>query len=176
MISKFGSLCLLVLSSLILISCKDNYYESLYFEISTSGCYKSCPILDAKLENNVIYYNLIKHNKTDGYFEYKLTEKNIIKLNSLINSVLIDSLKEEYSSNMPDVQEFNTKFIINGKEKNVYFLENEAPKNYQELIDFIISFKDHEIKIMDTTFNISTRYIMPFNEITIPPRPRDLNK
>ena len=173
---KYGILCIIILSNLILILCKNNYSEPLYFEISTSGCYKSCPILDAKLDNNVVYFNLIKYNKTEGIFEYKLTEKNIIKLNSLINSVLIDSLKEEYSSNMPDVQEFNTKFIINGKEKNVYFLENEAPEHYQELVDFIISFKDQEIKIIDTTFNITTRYRMPINEISIPPRPKDSNK
>lgn len=171
--TKYGSLCLIILGNLILLSCKNNYFEPLSFEISTSGCYKSCPILDAKLENNVVYYKLIKYNKAEGFFEYKLTEKNIIKLNSLINSVLIDSLEEEYSSNMPDVQEFNTKFNINGIEKNVYFLENEAPQNYQELIDFIISFKDHEIKIIDTTFNITTRYRMPFNETSIPPRPKN---
>ena len=158
----------------LLFSCKNSInYEPTSFEISTSGCFKTCPILDVKLYDNVIYYDLIKFNKNKGLYQYKLTIDDINKLNYLIKSIALDSLKEEYASQIPDVQVYNTRFIYRGKEKKVFFFENEAPKKYQELIDYLISFKENNIIKIDTILNIATRERIPFEEIQIPPIPND---
>ena len=170
---KFGILCGSLFISL-LFSCKNSSnYEFPSFEISTSGCYKTCPILDVKLYDNVVYYDFIKFNKSKGTYQYKLTIDDIDKLNYLIKSLALDSLKEEYASHTPDVQVYNTKFTYRGEEKNVYFFENEAPKNYQDLINYIISFKENKIVKMDTILNITTRERVPFEEMQIPPMPKD---
>lgn len=172
-IPVYGILCGSLLISLFLSCEKADKDELTSFEISTSGCYKTCPILDAKFNNGTVYYNLIEYNKKEGVYKYKLTPKEISELNQLMSNVYLDSLKKEYASNIPDVQIYNTSFTYKGEKRNVFFFENESLESYQTLVKTLISFKQKKITKIDTILNVETRKRIPFEKMEIPPIPKD---
>jgi len=139
-----------------------------YLEISTSGCFKKCPVIDIKLIDNIIYFNFIDFNDYVGFYSYKLTRNDIAKLNRLIESIDLEDLKSEYTSNIPDIQYYNTKFSYNGMEKFVFYSENQVLKGYSDLINYIIDVDAREIVKNDIRFNLSTRKRLPLEKIKMP--------
>jgi hypothetical protein len=170
-IQKFGILCGSLFISIFFLSCEGS--EKISLEISTSGCFKTCPVLDAKLYNNIIYYNFIKSNKDKGTYYYRLNNNEISKLDSLVNSLDLKKIKKEYASQIPDVQVYNTRITYKGEVKNVYFFENEAPKKYQNLINYILNFKEKRKIKIDTLLKISTRDKIKIIDVLPPPMPKE---
>lgn len=161
----------------LLISCNllNRDKRDITFLISTSGCYKRCPIIDLKLQDNVIYFNFLEHTKYIGTYKYKLTSKDIITLNDKIADLNLESLDNEYSSDTPDGQMYNTSFTFMNKKRNVKFLYGEAPENFVDLVDYLISLRNKRLQKIDTIFNVATRKSVPYEKIEIPPMPRNLD-
>ena len=67
-------------------------------------------------------------------------------------------------SNTPDVQVYNTSFVYKGKKKEVFFFENECPKDYQDLIKYLINLKSNQVSKIDTVLNFETRLRIPFEK------------
>lgn len=167
----FGVLCGFLVISLF-FSCNQKDKSNLKsVRISTSGCFKTCPILDVKLDDNVVYYNLIEFNDKKGVYKYELTLDEISNLDSLIKNISLSSLKNEYASNTPDVQIYNTSFLYKGVKKEVFFFENEAPKEYLNFINYLISLKDKAKVKVDTILRVKTRDKVKTEKIKSPPIP-----
>lgn len=142
-------------------------------EISTSGCHKRCPVLDVKLMNRKIYFHFFNTEKK-GYYKYVLTTNDFMELNRLFNKVRFDSLKNEYSSQKPDVQKYNTLIEYDEKKQLTFFFRNESTEEYQNLIEYLISFSEKELKKIDTTFETKTRKRIPYLKIDIPRPPSNI--
>jgi len=168
-IKKYGILCGILLINLFLSNCKKN--TNIELEISTSGCYKNCSILDAKLINNILYFNFIKNNKYVGLYKYKLNKNESNKIISLVNSIQSDSLKKEYTSHISDIQTYNTKLKYKDKIKNVFYFNNSAPKEYQNLINFVLNLKKKKLSKTDTVIKFQTRNKVKIINLPPPPNP-----
>lgn len=173
LIRKFGLACGSLFISL-LLSCSSNKVEPLIIEVSTSGCYSTCPIVDVKFEKGEVYYNFINYNEKVGIYKYALTDTEISKIDSLLYSIDFDNIKEEYISHRNDMQIYNTKIIHKGFEKKIYFYEDEAPKPYENLIQYLIGLGSQEVKRIDTVIEYATRKKVGVINMPIPPMPKDI--
>lgn len=169
---KFGILCMSMwISILFLFSCSvDN--KNFNIEISTSGCYKTCPILDIKVIDDKVLFNLIKFNDKNGYYEYKLNPEDEKHLNILLEDINIDELQAEYTSNRVDIQVYSIIITKNNITQKVYYYENDAPKELDLLVKSIIAFKEKDLIESNKHFNIETRKEVPIiNTPNVPPPP-----
>ncbi|MDB9837153.1 DUF6438 domain-containing protein [Flavobacteriaceae bacterium] len=166
----YGIVCGVIFISF-LISCSSRKNHSSLIEVSSSGCFGTCPVLDLKLKDNKIYYNLIFHNNNRGLFSYELKpfEKN--KIDSLFNYVKLDSLKKEYISSRVDMPTFNVFIKTKNNNKRVYFYADDAPKEFEDLIYYLIGLSKNDLTKLDTPFSISTRMGMEVIKIPPPPPP-----
>lgn len=155
-------------------SCEEaNNNKTKRIEISTSGCHKRCPILDVKLVNNKIYFNFLNTEKK-GYFEYDLTKSDLEQLDKLFYNVKFELLKNEYTSQKPDVQKYSTLIEYKEKKQFIFFFRNECPEEYQDLINYIISYSEKQLKKIDTTFETITRKRIPYVKMDIPLPPPNI--
>ena len=171
-IQKFGIVCGILYISL-LSSCVHKKTESPIIEVSTTGCFKTCPILDLKLDKGVIYYHLIKYNEKKVFFKYECNDSDISKLGSLLFSAKIDSLSEEYISYRNDMQIYNTNIFYKNIRKKVYYYEGEAPIGYENLINFLISLRKKTIIETGISVDITTRKGVELIDVPIPPMPKN---
>lgn len=173
---SFGVLCGSLLIS-ILVSCNkpSSIEKDITFLLSTSGCYGECSVLDLKLQNNIIFFNFLEHTENEGTFKYKLNSEDINVLNAKVSDLDLESLKNRYSSDTPDVQMFNTSFTFMNKKKDVLFLDNEAPESFMSLVNYLISLSNKRIIKIDTTLNIATRKLIPYEKVKIPPMPKNID-
>ena len=166
----FGIVCGALFISLF-SSCKfqDNNFPLI--EISTSGCFGSCPILDAKYEEGKVYFNLILHNDSYGVFMHELDVIEKEKLIDLIKSIDLNNIQDTYTSAREDMSKFNV-FIKNEKgEKRVYYYSGDAPEELENLSDFLIQLSKKNISKINNPFSISTRMGMEVLKISPPPFP-----
>tara|TARA_B100000780_G_scaffold156289_1_gene109292 strand:- start:1431 stop:1982 length:552 start_codon:yes stop_codon:yes gene_type:complete len=173
---SFGVLCGSLLIS-ILVSCNksNNSEKDITFLLSTSGCYRECSVLDLKLQNNIIYFNFLEDTKNKGTYKYELKSEDINTLNKKISNLDLKALKSKYSSDTPDVQMFNTSFVFMNKKRDVLFLDKEAPKSFMNLVDYLISLSNKKITKLDTTIDVTTRKLIPYEKAEIPPMPRNID-
>ncbi len=156
-----------------MLSCNENKADNIVIEVSTSGCYKSCPILDLRFNHNEIYFNFIKNNYKKGTYKYKLTNQELSKIDSLLSIINIHSLKESYTSHRSDMQIYSTRIVIGNKEKEVLFYDNEAPKNFENLVDFLINIrKNKELEKTNIMLNLKTREKVKILKLPVPPIPK----
>lgn len=166
---KFGIVCG-ILSISILQGCLKK--ERITIEASTSYCFGSCPVVDLKLTNGVIFYNLIDYTDYRGFYKYSLNQNELEKLDSLIKLVDFKSLNNEYVAEIQDMQIINTRvFKQNKMLKSVYYYNGEAPKQYENLIDYLISLKSRELNELDTIIEFETRNKVKPKKMPIPPLP-----
>jgi len=168
---KFGIICgILIISTL--QGCRS-LSKHTTIEASTSYCYGSCPVLDLKLSKGVLFYNLIDNTKLNGFYKYNLNTKELKKLDSLMLSVNFESLKEEYVAEIQDMQIINTRILKGGKLlKSIYYYNGEAPKEYEKLIDYMISLKSRKLEKIDTVIKFNTRDKVKPRKMPIPPLPQ----
>lgn len=166
----FGIVCGAIFISL-LISCNSKKNYQPLIEVSSSGCFGTCPVLDLKLKENKVYYNLIYHNNDRGLFSYELKPFEKSKIDSLFNSVKLDSLKKEYISSREDMPTFNVFIKTQKIRKRVYFYADDAPKEFEDLVYYLIELSKNDLAKLDTPFSISTRMGMEVIKIPPPPPP-----
>jgi len=171
-ILKFGIVCGVLYISL-LSSCVYKKAGLPIIEISPSGCLRTFPILDLKFDKGVIYFHLIKYNEKKGFFKYRLNDNELSKFDSLLSSVVIDSLLEKYISYRNDMQIYNTNIFYKNISKKVYYYEGEAPIEYVRLINFLISLRKKAIIETGTSVDITTRKGMELIDVPIPPMPKN---
>lgn len=156
-----------------MLSCNKNKADNVVIEVSTSGCYKSCPVLDLRFNHNEIYLNFIKNNYKKGTYKYKLTNQELSKIDSLLSIINIHSLKESYTSHRSDMQIYSTRILIENEEKEVLFYDNEAPENYENLVDFLINLgKNNKLKKINIVLNLKTREKVKIIKLPVPPIPK----
>jgi len=167
--SKSGVIFLMVYS-LVITSCKkDNSY---IIEYSTTGCFRTCPILDIKQINNKVYFNFIKHNDKAGLFYSKLTKKQIEEIDFLVEKILDREIQKEYWSEIEDVPA--TLFRLKYKNKNIesYYDDHIAPFEIDTLYRYLLSIsKEGLVKTKGNPFEISTREEVDFDTYRLPPPP-----
>lgn len=169
---KYGILCGIMLISIFFqTSCSNNNDTALNIEISTSGCYRSCPVIDIKVLNDKVYFNLIKFNDKEGSFEYKINKEEKEELKSLLAVIQLESLEDEYTSNRVDMQAYSVYINKSGAEKEIYYYESESPESLERLVRKIINFKNKELVKTSYDFKSKTRGKVPLLEIPIPPMP-----
>jgi hypothetical protein len=168
---KYGIVCGIFSISFMIFSCKESEIKDKLIEVSTSGCYRSCPVLDLQFKQKTIYFNWIKNNDKLGTFKYELNDQELSKIDDLLSKVDVNTLRESYTSHRNDMQIYSTRFLIGKKEKEVLFYDDEAPVNYESLIDYLISLGDNSIKEIDKTLNVKTREKVKILDISIPPLP-----
>lgn len=168
---RFGIVCGIILISLLTFNSCSNKIDSIDIEVSTSGCHKTCPVIDVKIEGDKVLFNLLKYNDKIGFFKYTLTKDEMRKINNLLSIVEIETLKDEYVSNRVDMQVYSVYIFKNSNKKEVYYYENEAPVELEKLIDEIIKLKDREITECKEGFISFTREKVPLYNIPIPPLP-----
>src|SRR5690606_582317 len=123
----------------------------------TSGCYKTCPILDLKVTNDKVLFKFIKFNKKEGLYEYKLSSEEEENIRFLLKEIDLNELQEEYTSNRVDMQVYNI-LINNGNvKKSVYYYENDASKELDSLVKKLIGLRDREMIKSNNDFNVETR-------------------
>ncbi|MFI2742487.1 DUF6438 domain-containing protein [Zhouia sp. PK063] len=166
-------LCTLLSFGMLACHSINNQNESVDFEISTSPCFGECPILDAKLHDNSIYFNLIKYNNVKGLYIYKLKKNEREAIKNLITQIAIDSLKDRSTTFIPDVQYMNSILSYKKKKKEILFIKSQAPISYQKFVNYILKFKDSSLVKIDTTINFMTRKKVPILEMGIPPMPNN---
>lgn len=163
---RFGKVCGALFISLLVLSCSTE--STIIIEISTSGCYKSCPVFDLKLDNDTIYLNLIKKTQKKGYYRYVLNKKEHSKIKQMLSNVNIHKLQDEYSSHKVDMQVYNTMLLTNQSKKEVFYYEGEAPVDYQKLINYLIQL-GNKATIRTEAFETKTRKRVKILDIPIPP-------
>ncbi len=166
---KFGIICGVFIIS-ISFSCKTQKPKR-YVEFSTSACYGYCPILDAKVENDKVYFNFIDYNKLKGIYMYNLKEKEIKKIDSLINIIDLKNIKNEYISNREDMQAINVIVKTKIEQKSIYYYVGDEPKELNELVETILKFKNNKLIKIDTVIKFSTRKEVEIIKKPIPPMP-----
>lgn len=160
---------MIMLISTFLCSCSN---DNINIEISTSGCYKTCPIIDLKIENNKALFKFIKFNKKEGLYEYKLSSKEKENIKFLLKKINLNELQDEYTSNRVDMQVYNILIYNNNVKKSIYFYENNAPKELDSLVKTLIGLRDREMIKSNDDFNVETRAVFPvMNTPSIPPPP-----
>ncbi|GGD27132.1 DUF6438 domain-containing protein [Flavobacterium orientale] len=169
---RFGIVCGTFVISLFL-SCNSDSSKFNYIEISTSGCYGTCPVIDAKIEKNKIYFNLIEFNKFEkGNYLLNLDRDQIIQINKLYNNLDLETLNTIYSNDIADEQRIKVKFFNKNKIKEIFYIDGSAPKNLEAFVDYIIKLKDHDsIKKKKIQFSFSTRIGFDYAIPAPPPNP-----
>ena len=167
---RFGTVCGVLFISVLMLSCSNESIPTI--GISTSGCYKSCPIFDLKLDSNTIYFIWIKNSNRKGFYSYSLNKEESSKVSNILSDINIDELQSEYSSNRVDMQVYNTMLFSNGIEKEVLFYEGEAPLKYQKLVDYLIKLGS-KATTNAKPFKSRTREKVKIIDVPIPPIPKE---
>jgi len=173
---KFGIQCMsLWISLLFMFSCATDS-QDINVELSTSGCYKTCPVLDIKLNNDKVLFNFIKYTEKEGIYSYSLTPSDKKRFNELLSNFNITDLEEEYTSNRVDMQVYSVMITKNGVTKKVYYYENDAPKELEALIIEIIKLKNFDLEKSNDRFKVITREEVPIIKVpAVPPPPEKSN-
>lgn len=171
-IIKFGVVCGALFISLF-TSCENQEKNKLLIEVSSSGCFGTCPILDIKFKDEKIYYNLIFYNKKKGYFIYEPNPLEKTKLDSLLNSIEFDLLKNEYTSSRVDIPSFNVFIKVKEKNKRIHFYSDDAPKELENFINYLVELSNSELLKLQSPFSISTRMGMEIIKLSPPPLPSE---
>lgn len=167
--NKFGTIFLMV-CSLLITACENK--NSYVIEYSTTGCFRTCPILDIKQINDSLYFNFIKHNDRVGLFYVKLTKDQIEEISFLIKQILDEDIQKEYWSEIDDVP--STLFRLKLKNVNIesYYDDHIAPIEIDTLYKYLISISNEDLKkIQNTKIDISTRKEVDFDTYRLPPPP-----
>ena len=71
------------------------------------------------------------------------------------------------------MQIYSTRIVIGNKEKEVLFYDNEAPKNFENLVDFLINIrKNKELEKTNIMLNLKTREKVKILKLPVPPIPK----
>ena len=151
------------------ISCNNVKNSMPLIEVSSSGCFGTCPILDLKFDKGKIYYNLIFHNNEKGIFVYNPKSNEQKKIESLLNLIEFNYLKNEYTSFREDMPAFNVFFKTNTLSKRIYFYADDAPKELEDLVYYLIYLSENDLTKFDSSFSISTRMGMEVIKLDPPP-------
>lgn len=173
-IKKFLKICTIL--GISLYSCKKVENDEIVLELSTSGCYGECPVLDFKLYKQKVVFNLIEFNSVFGIYEYQFSKIERDSLENLFSKIDFENLKNEYTSSMQDIQTFNSVIYRNGTSKKVYFYAEDVPNNFYNLTDFVMKYKDFDgLTKLDTLMKFNTRkdleVIKDEGSIPLPPPP-----
>lgn len=174
----FINICGIFIISILFLNCNYNKYE---FQLSTSGCYGNCPIIDMKLVGRRLYINKIEHIRGEykfnykGIFVYDLSKKEFDSVKLLINQIDLLQIGEEYVSNIDDTQYYNLILRKNNKVKEIYMTEKKAPNNVSNLVNYLMKFNNYNATYKDTIMIFESRKKVQLNPIDPPPPMPELN-
>ena len=89
----------------------------------------------------------------------------------MIQKIDFDSLKSNYLTNFVDTESYNTKIKYRNFYKEVYYDENQAPKEYTDLILFLLNLRNKNLDWADGRIKVTTRDKIPYVKLLAPPVP-----